>query len=83
MTSVLINKIIPYFRFFLTLKVWRPWNISSRETSRNHKKIINPPNIKENKKFIILFFLKKNNNLEKNLEEKQPTIKGQGLLSTN
>jgi mannose/fructose/N-acetylgalactosamine-specific phosphotransferase system component IID len=31
-----INKIIPHFIPVITLKVWRPWNVLSREISRHH-----------------------------------------------
>ncbi len=36
-TSDVINKIIPHFILLITLWVWIPWKVLSRDTSRHHR----------------------------------------------
>jgi len=39
-TSEVINKIIPQRRPLITCKVWSPWKVLSRVTSRHHWKVV-------------------------------------------
>lgn len=81
-TSEAINKIMPHRIPRVTLYVWRPWKVASREISRHHCHIVRSIRVNPKRRSKILFWWNHFTIPEVKVRALMAPVNGHGLWST-